>query len=190
MKTRERKPRPPASFTTHQAVIVAVDTAENSGWSLWEPGFLSSWGEINVLRDVEALDNLLAYAVSKAAALGVPCVLVLEQPFAGNEQGQYRGTWKSAFVRAGGKANRIVGVYPPTWRTRVLGGGWGSKPRDEVRPFEQLVAKRIAYGATLRPDEAAAVCIGLWAIHAGEVGQKLPRSRRPRATQGASKGAR
>lgn len=178
---RAMKPRPPASFKTHNAVIVAVDTAETSGWSIWAQGQLLTWGEVDVLRDSETVDSILEFAIDKAHALNIPCVLVLEQPFGGNAQGQYRGTWKSAFVRLGGKPNRVVGVYPATWRTRVLGGGWGRKPREQVRPLERTVARRLAYGANLGPDAAAAVCIGAWAIHAGEVGNKLPRPRRTRS---------
>jgi hypothetical protein len=98
----------------------------------------------------------------------LPRVLVYERPFRGTNQGQWVGAWKAAWVREGGTERRVVGVYPSSWRARVLGKGAASAPREQVRAMETLMARKLADRA-VGPDEAAAICIGEWAARAGEL---------------------
>jgi len=180
MAKRRRQPPAPEPY---RAAILAVDTAEVSGWALWQCGELVGWGEI-AMMDPRANPSALKQCcevVEGAAALGIDAVLVYEQPFRGTNQGQWRGNWKAAWGVAGGSSRRVVGVYPATWRARVLGRGMHAARREVVRPVERAVATAIA-GARpgdIGPDAAPAICIGAWAVRAPQVGAKLPKRAKP-----------
>lgn len=166
----------------HQAVLLNVDTAENSGWATYILGELTDWGEVNALEDLERVISICRSNVVVANKMSLPSVLVFEMPFRGTFQGGYRGVWRASWLQAGGLKSRCVGVHPSTWRTKVLGDGTASLGRDAVRRYEQTMARGIAGLKTDDPpiggDAAAAICIGCWACTAPQVGKKLPRAAR------------
>lgn len=178
---RKRRVKPPPSVLPHAAVILAVDTARRSGWSLWILGQLLRWGETDVLVERSVI-QLCAVAIEQGRRQSLPVFLVLENPFRGANQGQYRGNWKAAFVQAGGSVKRIIGVNPSTWRARVLGGRASRAKREAVRAQEQAVAKWWTKTRAIGPDAAASVCLGAWARLCGEIGRKMPRGRKGKVT--------
>lgn len=195
--SRARKPKPPPSMKPWPCVILAVDTATNSGWSVWRDGSLLKSGEQRVDDALAYIDvahicrDALSYCPEGTGnGLGV---LVLERPWGGG----WKATaglaiaakmWRDGWEAAGGSARRVVRVYPATWRSAVLGKARRGKhdTEDAIRQAESTVAvalkanagigHRVANGtfAAVYADEAAAICIGKWATHAGEVGKVLP----------------
>ena len=179
------KPRPLPSMLPHECIVLAVDTAQVSGWCISVRGVYISSGEHDMLRHPQHAEGVCRAALEVARCnVGThgTAILVYERPFEGTAQGQYIGAWKTAWAAAGGVKSRTLGVYPSTWRARVLGPGWARARRDDVRPFELQVAKRVT-GRVLGGDEAAAVCIAQWASRAGEVLAKLPAGVRSKAKE-------
>ncbi len=168
----KRKPKLAPSFTPHDCAILAVDPGETSGWAIYNRGVLHECGECDVFS--EAPSRVIDYLKTFPA----PHLVVVERPFMvrfGTQVAVGAGDviWRRAAERAGLR-NRITRVYPATWRARVTGKS--SAKREEARAAEQARAERET-GMSCGPDEAAAVCIGLWAIRAGEVAAKLPKRR-------------
>jgi len=170
--------REPASAVPWRCVVLAVDTAARSGWSVRIAGRQSSFGEADTL-DSKALDYIVSWSLYLADRRELPLVLVLEAPFGGPVQmllalGAARERWLIAWRRHGLSESSTVRVQPSTWRGPVLGPQWVSAPRAEVRAHEQLVAAAML-GERVRADEAAAVLIGRWAERAPQVGRVLER---------------
>lgn len=192
-----RKPKPPPSLTPWPCVALAVDTARLSGWSIFEHGHYRDSG-ITKADDFYGIGVLCARAVFDARHSDprMAAVLVLERPSHGNlgttvGLGKAHGVWEAAWKEAGGAKRRIVRVYPATWRAAVLGmtRGEGSNPTARERHLaaielgtaSSLSNKCQLYSdgrRQLTRDEAAAICIGRWACHAGEVGAVLPKRRK------------
>lgn len=184
---RNPKPKPPPSFEPHECVTVNVDTATRSGWAAFAKGEYIESGEVPL--DIEPICKVIKSAMLIADIAEVPCVLVLERPF-GQARGRARGgsdkgraLWRACWRQCRGVTRRIVSVYPATWRARVLGGEMSNAKRDVVREVEIATADKIKLDAAkidkpptnAAPDEAAAICIGLWSARAGEVGAVLPK---------------
>ena len=174
-------PKTQPAAVPHGCVVLAVDTAQVSGWFVGARGAYVRSGEFDVLRYPQLVGEVCSIALELGKLNALPVVLVYEKPFLGTSQGQYIGAWKAAWAAAGGVKSRTVGVYPSQWRARVLAGGWARAPRDQVRRMEAQVAAQVA-GRIVEPDEAAAVCISEWAARAPEVLAKLPASARKEAT--------
>lgn len=175
----EGKKRRPIAMTPNApwpCVILAVDTAENSGWSIWRHGEIDSWGEVDLMMR----DALYPpFQTLNACFPNATKVLVLELPFRGNSQGQWIGHWKHEWtVKHSLPRTKIVQVNPQTWRCKVI--GLSNQKRDEMRKLEQQTAKRIIgmRRGELGTDEAAAICIGKWASWAPQVGSKLTAKQR------------
>lgn len=184
VKGKRKRLTPEDSVTPHDCVVLAIDVAENSGFCIshFNKVFLS--GECrydNTARIIEAV----AMAMALAELRMVPCVLVLEKPFARNMEtvlklGACRQAWVKCWTdNAIGHKGKVVNAYLSTWRSKVL-GPWGWKPgstTEECRAME-LKASELIGGALTTPDANAAICISLWARHAGEVARVLPISAR------------
>jgi hypothetical protein len=196
MAKRAKKPKLPASVAPHECVVLAIDTAQRSGWAVYVCGELVSSGEVDVLDPSKSTDECgvsgwdadrvclhalweVAFSLDWDAPYS-EAVLVFERPFRGTTQGQWIGAWKAAWARLGGHKRRMVGVYPSSWRARVLGPGWSRALRDDVRRAERSLAQSIA-GRYVGPDEATAVLIGRWGVRAGETAAVLPKRRRKAA---------
>lgn len=182
---KKRKAKLPPSYDPHECVVLAVDCAEISGWSLWFCGELQGYGYTDMMAGIRNGFSACLDAVDLAKSKKCRSVLVFERPFRGTSQGQWIGAWKQRWVAAGGVRSRMLGVYPASWRARVLGRGWGSAKREAVRLKEQETAHGIAhmhgYNNVLKPglemarhgDVAPAICIGQWAVFAGEVAKLI-----------------
>lgn len=165
-------------------MVLAIDPAATSGWSLWASGRYVSSGECGLkLADIARVVN---GSLQFAEVASIPAVLVLERPFKQKPgmkyaaSGQGRESWRGCWQLGGGVMNKIIQVYPSTWRAKVLPRGMANAKREVVRPEERKAAVDfvIANGNApddfvVGPDEAAAICLGRFAITAGEVGDVL-----------------
>jgi hypothetical protein len=171
----------PASPLAWPCVVVGVDTAKRSGYAVRVAGRLVEAGEIQTDRDRGLARRVVLEAVERARPLELRVVLVLEKAWGGDTRtvlglGAARERWVDAWVDAGQPMQRIVDVYPSTWRARVLGVGSVHVTRDVVRATEMRVAlaELAKLGVDeLGPDEAAAILISRWGARAGEVGKVL-----------------
>src|SRR3954471_7074082 len=134
-----------ASAIPHECVVLAVDTAELSGWCVitGKDEFLA-FGEADTL-DGHALRYIVRWAASHAERRGLPLVLVLEAAWGGPAWvliglGAARERWHAAARDEGFPKSRIVAVQPSEWRARVLGKRWATARREVVRPHEQAIA--------------------------------------------------
>lgn len=156
--------------------IIAVDTAANSGWAITYRGEYDHSGEVDTTDECQLLE-----LVKYAARQDTPVVLVLEAPYGGHKHpgevatlvalGMARERWERAWKANGQAASRIVRVQPSTWRAAVLGRITRMKT-PELRKVEARVAKEWT-GLDCGQDEAAAVCIAIWATKAAEVGHVI-----------------
>lgn len=185
---REKKPPPPPSDTPNMCVTVNVDPGETSGWSIEKCGLLLDHGHCDVFGDEPM--RVLERAVRIGKAEGLKVVLVVERPYyvkAGTSTGIGTGEkiWRVRAARVG--IRRQVRAWPSRWRSVALGKGWGSKQREKTREQEQKVARFVLRTTEpIHPDEAPAICMGLWSSHAGEVREKLePKPRKPKAGKAA-----
>ncbi|NIR31710.1 MAG: hypothetical protein GWN84_20835 [Gammaproteobacteria bacterium] len=171
-----RRPAPPPRLHPWPVVVLAIDPGLTSGWALWAQGRHAGSGEAQVL-DVEAVARVVRGALEIAEVASMPAVLVLERAYTGRTRhmGPARPLWERVWADQGGVKGRVVRVYPATWRAKVLGRGMGSAKRAVAREAEQAVARRLAR-RRVGPDEAPAVCIGRWAVLAGELERVLPKS--------------
>ena len=181
---RARQRLPPASATPLRCLVLAVDTAERSGWAAihGKDQFLA-YGEADTL-DGPALRYIVRWAVCHAEARGLPLVLVLEKAWGGKPWvlvglGAARERWMAAWRDLGQAEARVVSVQPSEWRAAVLGKRWARAKRDVVRPHEQAVAMATV-GAAVGGDEAPAILIARWAMRAAKVARVLPAARRAR----------
>ena len=178
---RRRVAQMPASVLAWPCVVVGVDTAKRSGYAVRVAGRLVEAGEIQTDRDRGLARRVVLEAVERARPLELGVVLVLEKAWGGDTRtvlglGAARERWLNAWVDCGQPLQRIVDVYPSTWRARVLGVSSVRVPRDVVRATEMRVAlvEVAKLGVDeLGPDEAAAILISRWGARAGEVGKVL-----------------
>ena len=178
--------------------MLAVDTAKVSGWA-----FVDSRGHtytmagicgeplsgVCLANSISAVDEVVKRAETYAELLGIPkarVVLVLEAPWGGKRHimfglGKAHGVWEAVWSSRKFAASHIVKVKPRVWRKAVLGRDRGSA----LHQAEQMAAK-MAYGygpyspSDFPQDQAAAICIAVWASTAPQVSSKLPRKRAPR----------
>jgi hypothetical protein len=141
-----------------------------SGWSIWDHGQLVSSGEVGI-DDWITLTRICERAMER----GETCVLVLERPFGGSNSGTLMAlgaahhAWRKAWKLTGGSSRKIVRVDVSTWRSQVLGMTRG----PGLQQRERETALSFKGGSDVGPDEAAAICIGRYATHAGEIGAVL-----------------
>lgn len=183
---KRKKPkavRPPPAHEPHACVVLAVDTARNSGMAVYLRGRYIASGEVR--KDDDA--GLLAWCVDAlrlAIENAVPCVLVLEKPPAFVYRGRSASTmvglgaarqaWERGWRDAGGIKARVVRVEPATWRKPVLGVTKG----PDLPSVERARARALSGKVDIGSDEAAAVGVGYWASLAGEVLESLPAKHR------------
>jgi hypothetical protein len=171
-------------------VILAVDTASISGWSIVLRGLHVEQGELDTL-DVEELRRVVRLANELARNEQLPCVLVLEAPWGGSPVivaalGAARERWESVWRElAEGHRGKVVRVAVSTWRTAVLGADYAYAERNDARTRERQVAREIT-GHDCGPDASPAVCIGYWASHAPMVGELIGKRAVKRSFAGAN----
>lgn len=165
------------------AVILSVDTATLSGWSIRTAGTQREIGEVDTVRESE-LQHIVRWAMRAARELGWPLVLVLERPWGGTHAvveslGAARERWLKVWRDCGQPKSRVVRVHVATWRAVMLGRHWLKAKREHVRAYEKCLAEGFL-GEELGHDESAAVLIGMWAERAAVVGQLIGARRRRR----------
>lgn len=180
-----KRPRLPPATVPHDCVILAVDTASNSGWSVWQGGGFYASGETRVMNHSElvAVVKIAMGVATDANLTDKHVVLVLERPFAGNawtqqSLGAARHAWLSAWCEYHGTKvpHRVVRVYPATWRSRLF-----RTTKHTLQMEHDLGQAMIGASRVVGADEAAAICIGKWATLAGEVAAVLPKTRKKKA---------
>lgn len=169
---RPKKKPPPPCLVHHEACVLGIDPGEVSGWAIWQRGELVKYGVI-----LDVFGPLPAELAAHFLRYRGPHVAVVERPFRvqfGTQTniGTADRIWRKRFEEA-----RIpfVRVYPSSWRSKVLGKGWGNASRDLARAKEQEVARGIAQVTSIHPDAAPALLMGKWGCFAGEVLAVLPK---------------
>jgi len=170
----------PAPMPWH-CVVLAVDTAALSGWSVRVAGRQAEFGEVDTL-DAAAVSHIVRWSIRKAERVGMPLVLVLEAPWGGKPWvlvalGQARERWLCAWRQAEQPKAKVVRVKPNVWRGPVLGRQFANAKRAVVREQEQLIASAMV-GEPVGGDEAAALLIGRWAERAAKVGEVIGKQAR------------
>lgn len=184
VQTSKTRKGPPPAPRPWECVVLGVDTARVSGWSIWLRDKCERSGQLDTLRDPDLIWDVVRMAIRLASDHGVPCVLVLEKPYGGNVHvvaalGAAAERWLAAWRRVAldvGHVGKVVRVQPGTWRAAVIGKEAHGLERDQVRLVEQRIARGILHlpqGAVIGEDEAPGVLIGCWGSRAGEVGQVL-----------------
>lgn len=161
-----------------ECAVLGVDTAQNSGWSLFLRGKHQDSGELDV-NNAAALALIMSHAVYQARLAQLPIVLVLEFWWGGRLRtcaGLHArcALWRAAWKAAGQAADRAITVQPRQWRSVVL-GSWavsGKPDKKLVRDAELSRARELA-GRDTGPDESPAVLIAQWGSHARSVGEAM-----------------
>lgn len=188
-RRRKRAPAGPASYTAWPCVILAVDAGRVSGWSVFVSGSPVAAGH----GDVPAVCRYAIKDVIKAAVeTGLPVVVAAESwPLRWRPNGAPREAWGMWLASLDGMVpkRRIVRVQVGRWSAKILGSCALSTAQRRQRSVAVAGASLLRAGWPARTlssvpewshDEAAAVCIGLWASHAAEVGRVLPKGRAKR----------
>jgi hypothetical protein len=155
--------------------VLAIDTADRSGYATYVKGEMIEFGEVET-KDELLVRCVVGRAKSAARDADLPLVLVLEKAWGGkvwvvSGLGAARERWMSAWRHFDMPAGKVVSVVASVWRAPVLGSYYASRAatRDEIRRAEQSMAAGLV-GAEVGPDAAPAILIGRWASHAPEVG--------------------
>lgn len=166
-------------------LVLAVDTATVSGYSVRLDGRLVESGQVDTRRPgaVRSIVNGLAV---RAVREGVPAYAVLERAYGGSRHvvevlAMVRERWVSALRDAEVPAARVKIVYPNQWRAALFGRGATRLARDDIRALERATAARETGRSDLGDDEAAAICIGRWAVASGVFTLQQKRRKRRRA---------
>lgn len=172
-----RRPQPRLSVRPHHCVVLGIDGARASGWSIWADGVYWWSGEIKGFR-FAAMQDVVAKAQSLRKQRQCPAFLLLEDVFGRNRGallslGGARALWQTAWVEGGGVKSHQGRVMASRWAGKVLGKGWGAARSEQRRPQEQRYAASIA-GRAVGPDEAPSICIAYYGCHSSIVGDKLP----------------
>lgn len=193
---RVRRPKPLASHEPHACVILAIDPGASSGWAIFDGGRLVTCGHAQT-QDERIGACLLAEVTAggRGARAGAPLVVVAEKWTANrsaardarmNAQtnqglGQAWGLWLAAIeTELELPKRRVLRVAQSTWKAKVLGrANWKHGVAVEIM---RTLASRHGAPSDAVEDVHAAVCIGLWAVRAGEVGRALPKPRARKTT--------
>lgn len=177
-KPRAKKAALPRSSQPHQCILLGLDTANVTGWSIRVCGALVSHGQHSLYTDsgLQRTQALLDQLQALRLSTGLPIVAVSERTW-GGRMGlggtMAFGYWLHALRSIGVRMKRIIQVYPSTWRAVVLPSGMASAKREVVRPAEMQLALSMVNVDSLGEDEAPAVLIALWGECSGEVGASL-----------------
>lgn len=189
-KRRKRAPAGPASYTAWPCVILAIDPGETSGWAVMRgghvPGTLTSKPACGATSGSAGRAEAINTAVAFAKWQGLPLVVVAEtwpRRMAGGLRvgafASWQG-WREALAEAKVPKRRIVRAQMARWSAKVLGSAFLT---TEARRARSLVVANARFGLALGPDDhdvAAALCLGIYATHAAEVGAVLPKGRAKR----------
>ena len=178
-KRRKRAPAQTAgySWAAHRCVLLAVDPGETSGWAVFLSGSLVASGHGS---GMSPRNCAVAMALDLRTDHGLPLVVVAESwPLRWRPAGAPReawGMWLTAIADVVPK-RRIVRVQVGRWSAKILGS---CALTTEARRARSVAVARARTGLAITShDEAAAVCLGLYAVRCPEVGRVLPKRRAP-----------
>lgn len=155
--------------------ILAIDAGETSGWGIGWHGAGTPDGVRILSGETHPRDAARVIELAKNTAALFPLIVVGERWTRHGMQAESYGglvaawkAWTWALEAAGHHARHIVRVYPQTWRAAVLGRG--NYPTEQARKVSIAVAKgRWKLDREPGHDEAAALCMLMWGMHAPEV---------------------
>ena len=173
-----KKPKPLAPMTAPwDCVILALDAAATTGWSIWSRGLLLGHGELKIWTADGQPEAARITLRCREIAYDhrVPWCVWAERSW-GGRMGKVEpssvGYWRCCAMAEQLPRSRFGTVYPGTWRGATLPKGH-AKDREGVRAAEQARAREL-WGDGIGEDEAPAMLIGLWATRAAETGALLP----------------
>lgn len=182
---RKKRLRPVAGIRPWASVVLSVDPGDKCGVAIYNHGVYYD-SAVGDGYDPTFIAMWIGQAVFVAQQCDEPLVLVLEKPPAGGRgfgnrsplgAGSVQGSrklWKKLWTKHTETVSRyVVDVYPPCWRSRVLGTIIDPQPRERLRAAIEKHGDASRAGV-FSQDEAAAVCIGVWASNAPEVADVLP----------------
>jgi len=170
---------PRTSYPMIASTVLGIDTASKSGWAVRTSGRLIASGEADTLN-TDVLAWIVARATAAATSSGTPLVCVLEAPYGGRTfivmaLGAARERWLVAFRGARIPKHRVVYVPPVVWRRDVFGARWAKAKRAAIRAHELAMAQAETGVRGLGGDEAAAIGISRWGMHAVKVAEAIRR---------------
>jgi len=193
---RAKKPAPPDSYVPHDCVILAIDPGNVSGYAIVTP-LSSKNGSVYSGQTAEGQARVVVLAKEAALAQVRPLVVVGETWTTGDRVHDRRmhaavllglgaawERWRLAFDAVGLPKSRVIRVNTATWRSKVIGGPM-NRTTAEWKGLARLHAegrfrkRRELDGLVPRPlgdDEAEALCIAAWAMHAGAVGEAVKKA--------------
>lgn len=182
------RPPIPQAFAPHDALILAIDPGKAAGAAIIDsgrPGITVVLAEAVKPGDEADIVDL---AMTRARAEGRVLMVVREKWQAGGHRmtpsmlaglGAAWGRWEAALLASGYPLSRVVRVYPSTWKARTIGAPRGDKSQAS-KTRAKYFAERLLGKPLESHDAADAVCIGVWASRAVEVGEKIPKRRTTR----------
>jgi hypothetical protein len=192
-KKRVKKPTPPDSYIPHDCVILAIDPGATSGYALVSLPGLRVPSRVWSGRTVNGHKSIVKMArdASKNDVMR-PLIVVAETWTTGDRVHDRRmraatllglgaawERWCAAFDAVGVPKSRIVRVNTSTWRAKIIGGPM-NRTTEQWKELAALHAQqrfpvRATSGAPTE-DEAEALCIAAWAMHAGPVGEAVKKA--------------
>jgi hypothetical protein len=169
----------------HDCVIAAIDPGATSGAALFVGGDLHSAYSVTTQEERE---RFACRAVNRAAVNAMPLIVVAEKWSAHGKwstagavgTAAQWGRWQAAFESVGtfkiGRTTypKFTRVLHATWVSRVL--ACSTNVGSAILKAASVRRASMLMGDKLHDDNVAdAVCIGIWAVHAGEVAALLPR---------------
>jgi hypothetical protein len=204
------------SVAMNRCILLSIDSGATSGAAIMRLGIIDPTSAIAAeRRGVKLLksrtirtpaDRAEMIEESRAAATEhhLP-IIVLAEKWAGSFRGK-RGTtqtvtglgaswgrWSEALDIAKVSRRRIARVWSGTWRARVIGGS-AMRRSEQWKTIARGYVKSL-FGVEVDDDEAEAILVGFYGLHAPEVEKILnpPKRTKPAETppvSGRARGAR
>ncbi|MCC6649097.1 MAG: hypothetical protein IT374_26450 [Polyangiaceae bacterium] len=177
-KRRKRAPAQPAAYQPHECAILSIDPGEVSGWALLVTGLVCASG--TAAGSTERA-SAIARAVNKAHFWSRPLVVVAETWPRRMRGGVPTGAlsawslWRESLAESGIPKRRVVRVHVGRWSAAILGGAALTTEQRRARSIAR--ARHETARESIDHDEAAAICIGIYASRSPEVAKVLPKRR-------------
>jgi len=160
-------------YKPHRAVVLGIDPATKSGYSIFVQGKLRSSGIVSSAR---ARMSVIEEAVRFMSSSSMPLVVVVEDWSPGGWKSwkaiasvfESWGRWSEQLDLLGIK--KVVRVQVDTWRRDLYG-----PQKMGRRGLKDLAKARVGsvYKKSVTHDEAEAILIGEWGCRAAEVSKLL-----------------
>lgn len=166
-------------YISNACVLLSLDIASTTGWCIYTGSVVLAHGTVRPQREEAQVASIVAQALTIVKERKLPLVVVREtwgrggrlSPVVLESLGVSWGAWKAALRRAKHPARLVVKVHCASWTSAILSLGWAVT--TEQRQAASIARVKAQFGLSVSHDEAAAICMALWAQHAGEVAQSL-----------------